>query len=97
MCAALRCGKVAAEISHVVSSGTRAGIHKYYMEAMEKKKHGGENVEAGRAYVQAYVPFLHFVERLYVDATTPIAHGAGDVGAGAHGYPEPAAAGKHAH
>ena len=73
------------------------GIHKYYVEAMEKKKHAGESVEAGRAYVQAYVPYLHFVERLYVDATTPIAHGAGDVGGARPGHPEPAAAGKHAH
>jgi hypothetical protein len=73
------------------------GIHKYYVEAMEKRKHAGESVEAGRAYVQAYVPFLHFVERLYAGATTPIAHGAGDVGGGMHPHPEPAAAGKHEH
>ena len=73
------------------------GIHKYYVEAMEKKKHAGENVEAGRAYVQAYVPFLHFVERLYTDAAMPITHGAGDVGNAEHRHPEPAAAGEHAH
>jgi hypothetical protein len=73
------------------------GIHKYYVEAMEKKKHAGESVEAGRAFVQAYVPFLHFVERLYTDATTPIAHGAGDVGKADHGHPEPDAGGEHAH
>ena len=73
------------------------GIHKYYVEAVEKRKHAGESVEAGRAYVQAYVPFLHFVERLYNDATTPVAHGAGDVGRGRPGHPEPAAAEKHAH
>ena len=52
------------------------GIHKYYMEAKEKKAHAGESVEAGRAYVQAYVPYLHFVERLYLDASTTVAHGA---------------------
>jgi len=73
------------------------GIHKYYVEAMEKKNHAGESVEAGRAYVQAYVPFLHFVERLYNDATTPIAHGAGDVGGAGHGHPEPVVSGKHVH
>jgi len=73
------------------------GIHKYYVEAMERKKHAGESVEAGRAFVAAYVPFLHFVERLYVDATAPIAHGAGDVGGAGQGHPEPAAGGKHAH
>lgn len=73
------------------------GIHKYYVEATEKKKHAGESIEAGRAYVQAYVPFLHFVERLYTDSTTPIAHGAGDVVGASPGHPEPAAAEKHAH
>jgi hypothetical protein len=55
-------------------------------------------VEAGRAYVQAYVPYLHFVERLYRDATTPIAHGAGEGTHAAAGHPEPAApAAEHKH
>ncbi len=73
------------------------GIHRYFVQAMEKKKHAGESVEAGRAYVAAYVPFLHFVERLYVDATTPIAHGAGDVGGAGHGNPDPGPAGGRGH
>lgn len=73
------------------------GIHRYYVEAMEKRKHAGESVEAGRAYVAAYVTFLHFVERLYVDAATPVAHGAGDVGGGEHAHPEPPAAGRKRH
>jgi hypothetical protein len=62
-------------------------LAKKAVEAMEKKKHTGESVESGRAYVQAYVPFLHFVERLYNDATMPIAHGAGDVGGQDTGTP----------
>jgi hypothetical protein len=75
-----------------------AGIHTYYVEAREKKQHAGESVEAGRAYVQAYVPYLHFVERLYMDATTPIAHGAGEGTHPAAGHPEPAApAAEHKH
>jgi hypothetical protein len=72
-----------------------AGIHKYYMEAKEKKAHAGDSVEAGRAYVNAYVPYLHFVERLYADATTPIAHGGEE---GTHDIrmnPAPAAEHKH--
>ncbi|OGP34116.1 MAG: hypothetical protein A2X88_10785 [Deltaproteobacteria bacterium GWC2_65_14] len=81
----------------LIEEKIHGGIHKYYVEAMERKKHAGDSVEAGRAYVGAYVPFLHFVERLYVDATTPIAHGAGDVGGAGPGHPEPAVAGKHAH
>ncbi|HSL92835.1 MAG TPA: DUF6448 family protein [Candidatus Limnocylindrales bacterium] len=75
-----------------------AGIHKYYMEAKEKKAHAGESVEAGRAYVQAYVPYLHFVERLYMDATTPIAHGTGEGTHEAAVHPEPAnPAAEHKH
>jgi len=71
------------------------GIHKYYMEAMEKKAHAGESVEAGRAYVQAYVPYLHFVERLYLDASTPVAHGAEE---GTHDVRmKPGAAVEHKH
>jgi hypothetical protein len=73
------------------------GIHQYYVEAMEKKKYAGESVEAGRAYVQAYVPFLHFVERLYVDASTPIAHGSEDIRDERLAHPEPAAPQTHGH
>ena len=60
----------------LVNEKIHEGIHKYYMDAKEKKAHAGESVEAGRAYVNAYVPYLHFVERLYADASTPVAHGA---------------------
>jgi hypothetical protein len=77
----------------LINQKVHEGIHKYYTEARERKAHAKENVEAGRAYVQAYVPYLHFVERLYNDAVTPIAHGAGEGGhAGPAGHPEP-----HAH
>ncbi|HEU4950067.1 MAG TPA: hypothetical protein VFT11_04810 [Candidatus Deferrimicrobiaceae bacterium] len=41
-----------------------------------RRRTRGESVEAGRAYVNAYVPYLLFVERLYLDASTPVAHGA---------------------
>ena len=71
------------------------GIHKYYMEAMEKKAHAGESVEAGRAYVQAYVPYLHFVERLYLDASTPVAHGAEEGTHDVRMKPEASAEHKH--
>src|SRR5512139_894198 len=77
----------------LINAKVHEGIHKYYTEAKERKAHAGESVEAGRAYVQAYVPYLHFVERLYNDAVTPIAHGGGEGGhAGPAGHPEP-----HAH
>lgn len=73
------------------------GIHKYYTEAKAKKAHAGESVEAGRDYVQTYVTYVHFVERLYKDATTPMVHGAGNAGGAGHAHPGPASAGRHAH
>jgi hypothetical protein len=86
------------ELVKLINGKVHEGIHKYYMEAKEKKAHAGESVEAGRAYVQAYVPYLHFVERLYENATTPIAHGAGEGTHPAAGHPEPAAsAAEHKH
>ncbi len=81
----------------LVNAKVHEGIHRYYTEARERKAHAGESVEAGRAYVQAYVPYLHFVERLYGDATTPIAHGTGEPHTEAGGHPEPEAAPEHAH
>ncbi len=85
------------QLLSLINAKVHEGIHKYYTEAMERKKHAGESVEAGRAYVGAYVPFLHFVERLYADASTPIAHGAGEGGREPHPEPGPAAAPGHAH
>ena len=79
----------------LVNEKIHQGIHKYYMEAKEKKAHAGESVEAGRAYVEAYVPYLHFVERLYLDATTPVTHGGEE---GTHDARlKPGAAGEHKH
>ena len=84
----------------LINEAVHAGIHKYYVEARERKAHAGESVDAGRAYVAAYVPYLHFVERLYNDATTPIAHGAGEAGgheAHAAQGTEPASGAPHGH
>lgn len=81
----------------LINEKAREGIQLYYMTAMEKKRHAGESVEAGRAYVQAYVPYVHFVERLHTDATTPIDHGGGGAGIAGHGHPESTGTGKGAH
>src|SRR5512132_4531620 len=79
----------------LVNGKIHEGIHKYYMEAKERKAHAGDSVEAGRAYVQAYVPYLHFVERLYLDASTPVTHGAEE---GTHDVRmSPGAAPEHKH
>jgi hypothetical protein len=45
-----------------------------FAEAMATKTFEPDDVAAGRAYVQAYVEFVHFVERLY-DSTMKTSHG----------------------
>ncbi len=40
-------------------------IKKRFSETIEKKKHANESVEAGRAFVAAYVQYVHFVENIH--------------------------------
>jgi hypothetical protein len=39
-----------------------------FSRVLETKKHINESVDAGREYVEAYVEFVHYVERLHNDA-----------------------------
>jgi len=41
------------------------GLEQRFKVLQERKAHAGQNVEAGREYVRAYVEFLHFVERVH--------------------------------
>lgn len=55
---------------------TRAGqgLRERYAHAAEAKAHAGESVEKGRAFVAAYVEFMHYAERLLQSATTDAGH-----------------------
>ena len=50
------------------------GIRKRFAAALEKKKHAADSVAAGREFVKAYVEFVHYVERLHLDASGVAAH-----------------------
>ncbi|MGE5173089.1 MAG: DUF6448 family protein [Betaproteobacteria bacterium] len=52
----------------MVNDASAAGIRRRFAHVKETKMHAGENVEAGREYVKAYVNFTHYVERLHMDA-----------------------------
>ncbi len=71
-----------------VTNKVADGIRERFTHAAEAKKHKNESVEAGREYVEAYVTFMHYVERLHQDATTNPSHGreaqAGHTEAGQH-------------
>jgi len=67
--------KLLKEVTEAVSHG----IKKRFSATLERRKHAEENVPAGREYVEAYVDFTHFVEKLHNDAVGPAAaHGKGE-------------------
>jgi hypothetical protein len=49
----------------------------HFNEVIRAKTFQAGDVEAGRAYVKAYVEFIHYVERVY-DASTAESHGHSD-------------------
>jgi hypothetical protein len=60
----------------LISEAVASGIRKRFTHTLEKKKHADESIDAGREFVEAYVDFTHYVERLYNDAKGgPVEHG----------------------
>ena len=58
----------------LVTDDVAAGIRKRYERAVATYKHKDESVEQGREFVEAYVTYTHYVERLHLDATGKGAH-----------------------
>jgi hypothetical protein len=58
----------------LVTDEVGAGMRERFAHAIQGKKHADESVEAGREFVEAYVEFLHYVERLHSDATSSAGH-----------------------
>lgn len=76
-------------ITKNVTASVADGIKKRFSNTLERKKHADESVTAGREFVEAYVDFTHYLERLYNDAVGQ---------ASAHGKPdENKTKGGHAH
>lgn len=50
---------------HHLTGGVNNNINAQFTGVMKKKNLAADNVEAGREYVQAYVQFIHYVERLH--------------------------------
>ncbi len=49
-----------------------------YSHVLEARERSDESVEAGRAYVAAYVEYIHFVERLHETIASPSHEGHGE-------------------
>ena len=58
----------------LLTDAVREGLHKRFHTAYSRKNFDRSDVGAGREFVEAYVPYIHYVERLWQDANGP-AHG----------------------
>lgn len=59
----------------LITDDVAAGIKKRYEHASATYKHKDESVAQGREFVEAYVEYTHYVERLHQDAVGKSAHG----------------------
>lgn len=62
------------KVHKVLNDAIRAGLHEHFHRAMERKGFDANDVKAGRRYVEAYVPYIHYVEALW-QAASGAAHG----------------------
>lgn len=76
---ALDSGKVE-PLLKLLTDAMQKEIREKFKQVMAKKKYNPGDVDAGRAYVQAYVPFLTYVESIYEAVTKPSHGHAGDLG-----------------
>jgi len=65
-----------------VTESAAAGIRERFNRVKETKKHAEESVAKGREFVEAYVEYTHYVERLAADAGGAMHHGAAEPAAG---------------
>lgn len=69
----------------LISDRTQHGLRRHFDQVMARKRYDPNDVEAGRAYSNAYVEFVHYADRLYEAAETMASHAA------------PAPAARHTH
>jgi hypothetical protein len=67
---ALRDGN-ADPLVQLLTTTIQNGVRKHFKEALTKQKFATNDLEAGRAFVKAYVEYIHCVEALYETATHP--------------------------
>jgi len=70
---ALESGNVDSLVKLVTEAAAR-GIRERFGKAKEAKKHADHSVAAGREFVESYVQFTHYAERLHMNAAAPAGH-----------------------
>ncbi len=59
----------------LLTDAVRSGVHRHFRAAMNRRKFAVDDVAAGREYVEAYVSYVHYVERLWEAAAVGEVHG----------------------
>lgn len=73
------------DLIRLVTDAAAAGIRQRFEHARHAREKADATVAEGRAYVAAYVEFVHYVERLYDAAQAPAhAHDSGSAGHAGH-------------
>lgn len=60
-----------APVEELLTATMRQGLHEAYGRLAARRNYDPDDVAAGREYVEAYVAFIHYVERLHEDASHP--------------------------
>jgi hypothetical protein len=76
------------EVVKQITEKVSNGIRERFAKAIELRKHQNESVDSGREYVEAYVTFIHYVERLDVSASTNPSHHTENEQGAAEGHQE---------
>ena len=53
------------KLARKIANNLEKAIKARFDRVLEKKKHAGDNVQAGREYVEAYVQYVHFVDGVH--------------------------------
>lgn len=56
----------------LVLDAAEKGLRQRFAETRAARNYPAGDVEAGRAYIEQYVPFVHYVAGLYAAATTSV-------------------------
>ena len=62
------------EVSKLLTDSLERGVREHFQRARDAKGFDSNDVDAGRNFVKAYVEYIHCVEALYRQATSPV-HG----------------------
>ena len=60
-----------AQVKELLTGAMQRGLREHYEKALAKKHFRGEDLAAGREYVEAYVEFVHYVERIHEASRMP--------------------------